>query len=967
MSVGLSGSRASQVQTNPSKGTTRMWRSDGYKSRKVVYWTCCKCSDSGMTTFNVQCSFCDHRKCNTCETYTIKSSHGRRSEIQPILSQSRRREIPREVSDGNANTESKGKEVLNEPEACRSRVDNSSKDNLTDASKAANKIEGESPRMSPDTKDREVQEPFTVVQLTSTQMADEQTFRALSRRLLSWEEKDVDEIEVTFDWNIPGVFKPSPGGDVDNTPTDVWHPATYVVVLKDLASHNNFMATTCEEYLMRCWDGVWSRTLLKVLDRFTTTTLKGLAAMEKRAALGEIIIDLTERVAAAEKAAAAERDALAERRAAGGRHVPAWRHAQLGIPALATRLLLAPLGPLGAALGALTLSGAAHWDQKVDSVEPDVLAAKVTLAEERVLAENTKLDKVVAEFEALEKLGTASRNLKFEIPHMDGAFVDLSNSMVVLHFCSLIDVRRAMDFIEAWDWLCKAVREPIVDGVHVSTASYQFVLERNERSKRLLRISSHLGTSRSPEMKYHCWEALFQSCTVAVCSLKPRLGFGKGLELSFDMMISLAAAEFHLVIAGGIVFIGYRTVLFPTAVYGDCVQFHLITTNNGQINPYILEYGSRMLTENATQFKNMRCFLGWCSSAQVNLGSRTIPTTSVAYSGGSDKGNSMQLDGFSAIVQAGASAPLSAVLGLQSNFRYLSHRLQFTPSRSYSQLLQDTAKEVAMIYDAPQQRCWVVPKLSLLLHMSQVYASQCVDVPDGRMPSVAPHSDSLDLVKFLERSGETSILGNGTDAFCFRHLMLGLNTNLLKAITLTRDSTCKKLYGFEFMDVITQPGRGSCMKELKTELAAKYWFDIANVSDAVVVCANLGDAITAAYGARGQGKQCGRVPCGSDYLAVTICCLKRLIERRGGVLDDHVKTQLLQISENSFWDLEKDPFSACEHDISSGSCWQRTDLFQRLVSRRDWIQWAKRILVKQPLTSAVIPIPISGAVVFGTT
>jgi hypothetical protein len=464
-------------------------------------------------------------------------------------------------------------------------------------------------------------------------------------------------------------------------------------------------------------------------------------------------------------------------------------------------------------------------------------------------------------------------------------------------------------------------------------------------------------------MKYGCWEALFQSCTLVACSLKPRLGFGKGLELSFDLMISLAAAEFHLIVAGGVVFIGYRTVLFPTAVYGDCAQFHLITTNDGQINPYTLEYGSRMLTENATQFKKMRCFLGWCTNAQVNLGSRTLSTT-ITYSGGSDKGNSIQLDGFSATVQAGASAPLSAILGLQSNFKYVSHRLQFTPSSSYSQLLQDTAREVAMIYDAAQRRCWVVPKLSLLLHMSQVYASQCVDVPDDQVPSVAPHSNGLDLVRGLETSGETRILGDGRDAFRFRHLMLGLNTNLLGAIALIQDSTRKKLYGFEFMDIITQPGRGSCMKELKTDLAAKDWFDIANVVDAVVVCANLGDAITVADRATTQSKQCNKVPCGSDYLTATICCLKRLIERKGGVLDGDVKAHLLQISENSFWDFAKNPFLACQHDVSSGACWKRADIFQRLISRWDW---RKRTFVKQLPTSIVIPIPVSGAVVFGTT
>jgi hypothetical protein len=217
-------------------------------------------------------------------------------------------------------------------------------------------------------------------------------------------------------------------------------------------------------------------------------------------------------------------------------------------------------------------------------------------------------------------------------------------------------------------------------------------------------------------------------------------------------------------------------------------------------------------------------------------------------------------------------------------------------------------------------------------------------------------------LKGLESLGETRILGDGKDAFLFRQLMIGLNANLLRTVALVQDSTGKKLYGFEFMDVITQPGRGSCMKELKLELASKHWIDITNVVDVVIVCADLGDAITAANRAGTQSEHCNRIPRGFDYLAATICCLKRLVERRGGSLDGDVKAQLFQISEKSFWDLAKDPFSACNHKLNSESCWKRPDIFQRLIPR-----WERRLrmLVNQVPTSTAISIPVSGAVVFG--
>ncbi|GFG18503.1 hypothetical protein IFM61392_10584 [Aspergillus lentulus] len=551
-----------------------------------------------------------------------------------------------------------------------------------------------------------------------------------------------------------------------------------------------------------------------------------------------------------------------------------------------------------------------------------------------------------------------------EIPNITGASIELFDSIVVLHFRSLSDVEQAMGFIEAWDWFCKAVRRPVPKGTILSNASYEFDLRERTDSKKALSISGHLSLGPSPEIDHCCWKELFQSCTLVISNLKPRIGFGKGLEMSFDLMLSLAAAEFQLIVDGGVVFIGYRTILFPTAVHGDSAQFHLLTASEGQINPYKQNYGSRILTEDATQFEKKRCFLGWCTNAQVNLGTKRLPI-SIKSSGGGDKETSLKLDGYAALMQAGASAPLAATLGLQTNYKYFSHRLRFTPASNYTQLLQDTAREVALVYDSGERRGWVVPKLSLLLHMGQAYASYR-DYPSGQVPLVEPHSVAADLVTPLESLGGNRVSGYGEDVIQFRQLMLWLNTNLLEIPGLTKKSGGRKLYGFEFMDIIAKPGRGSCMKKLTLELAGKTWIEIANIVDAVVVCAQLGDAITAADEATARSEQCRKVPQGKDYLAATISCLKRLVERRGGTLDGELRAQLLQISRGSFWDLSRNPFSASDHRNCPGDCWQSADVFQHLTSPAPILFNQQRIFGKAQPASTAIPIPVFGAVVFGT-
>jgi hypothetical protein len=119
----------------------------------------------------------------------------------------------------------------------------------------------------------------------------------------------------------------------------------------------------------------------------------------------------------------------------------------------------------------------------------------------------------------------------------------LFTSKVVLHFRSLGDVRKAMDFVDALDWLCKAVRRPSLNENVISFALYERQLSEVMSSKRSLHIHSRLSSTHSPLVEHYCWEKLFQSWSLVMSKLTPRAEFGKGLEMSFDLMLSMASAE----------------------------------------------------------------------------------------------------------------------------------------------------------------------------------------------------------------------------------------------------------------------------------------------------------------------------------------------------------------------------------------------------------------------------------------
>jgi hypothetical protein len=131
----------------------------------------------------------------------------------------------------------------------------------------------------------------------------------------------------------------------------------------------------------------------------------------------------------------------------------------------------------------------------------------------------------------------------------------------------------------------------------------------------------------------------------------------------------------------------------------------------------------------------------------------------------------------------------------------MSHHLRFTLGNNYIKLLEDTAKDVALVYNSRVQRCWLVPKLSLLLHISRAYASHCVSLRGGQVPLVAPHSNAIELVDGLKSLGDIPVFNEKNNKYLFRQLMLRLN---IKQVDLTQHSSGKKLYRFKFMDIITE-------------------------------------------------------------------------------------------------------------------------------------------------------------------
>ena len=475
----------------------------------------------------------------------------------------------------------------------------------------------------------------------------------------------------------------------------------------------------------------------------------------------------------------------------------------------------------------------------------------------------------------------------------------------------------------------------------------------------ILGIQLTIRLSKRPLVKtnHDCWHQLFKSIFVievdapAVHDDDPKLKddnperssipFGKGLELSFDLMAALAAVEFPVIVEKGVVLVGYHTVLIPTEIKKNYVQFHLEVSQEAQINPHTLRYGSRSLISDYRPFKSKRCFVGWCERAHIMLGTRLLSAGTVRYTNSQEKRKTLHLVGLSAGVQAMSCSPIQAGITGQANFSFVTNKVSFTPSTVYTKMLRNTAKEVALIYDATAKRSWLVPKLSMLLHMVHVWVKE--NIPPGKsyeidvkdpVPFADPHYDGLEIVEAFEDAGDIVLCGEGEDAFRLRSLLLGLNINLLQVRTATETGDSRTLYGYEMMDVIIEPGKGSVMKKISLlgDGRSSNWARLANIVDSVIVCSDIGSAIMPVESAQRRSALCNCLPCGFDFLAAHISCIAQLTKRAGGQLAPTTTwISEINLDHSRCWNFTGDPFKSCNHDNKSrDTCWETPNLFQKI-------------------------------------
>jgi len=118
-----------------------------------------------------------------------------------------------------------------------------------------------------------------------------------------------------------------------------------------------------------------------------------------------------------------------------------------------------------------------------------------------------------------------------------------------------------------------------------------------------------------------CWHLMFRNPVIAKGYPIPfRTENEKGLEVSFDAMITLACTYFAVSFTGFVMLKGFKSLLAPTSKVGNSVTWHFLVSGKKRQNYNDGLNHSRLRDLDDAVFDGARHFVGWSKAADLIVG-----------------------------------------------------------------------------------------------------------------------------------------------------------------------------------------------------------------------------------------------------------------------------------------------------------------------------------------------------------
>ena len=539
-------------------------------------------------------------------------------------------------------------------------------------------------------------------------------------------------------------------------------------------------------------------------------------------------------------------------------------------------------------------------------------------------------------------------------------------------------------------WLTAVFRKPHYGQTSYSEVVFNGINKDAENASKEFEIVP-LGLRKVRRSSRTCWLHLFRNCVIAKGFPIPERSNGeKGIELPYELMTSQAGILFPKTYKGGLFLRGLSTLIYPTASWANhqSVQWHI----NYSCNFPQLPAGTLPLDELSDEVREsnwMRCtalqqlasaprtFLGYCKDINIYLATEDSEISQVTYSQAEYESHrpALLLDSL-----AGGTSGMGMV-SAQTSMRFVRPKGLVKCSRhdTLPGLLDSAQLRPVLLYDdhPKAQKGWLVPTLSVILHMAHVwaqgkhllnkipYVSPCWNAEEMALRLIQENG-GLRLRSISEKTAMPLTQENGglrrgrkreEEYECLRDIVQKLLISLEELIvdealaerdpdpTVTFESS--KVYGWDLVDI----ARFSITCRRKQLSIHESWTVLSN-EVLTLFCQGLGEVIRPAS----PSNICSAwnpIPAERHYLTATVPCLRQLSLQYGRSSTG----QSLRLAKCGYWQRPGNGFfddCDCNTNPMSPSNQHKCVKVPQQISRVD-------VNAKN-----VQNLPIQGAVIFGT-
>ena len=302
-------------------------------------------------------------------------------------------------------------------------------------------------------------------------------------------------------------------------------------------------------------------------------------------------------------------------------------------------------------------------------------------------------------------------------------------------------------------WTVAAFREPS-DDITFSRAKIEdsFAMtdpsENDEDCYSNVSIGHDDYLDQSPEGdEGKCWHKIFTAVNIAVGFPIPNRPDGMhGVELPFSLMTTFAGVGYPVEYKGGYVLKGEKNALFPVRMGSDSdsivetsvVQWHLFGTRRSRLfmaeakerDPTLRPVGTSLNELSPLGFleglkQQKRHFLGLYQNARICAGTADSRAEMILTARGQncvqEEDQLWPIEWNRTISGSAAFASFGLSTGLRFKKRK-DRQLCLTYDRNLNQHLDSTRSNFAVLYNVQTKTAWLLPKISVVMHLVQAWA-----------------------------------------------------------------------------------------------------------------------------------------------------------------------------------------------------------------------------------------------------